>query len=77
MTTTLWHDDNGRVLCADHLGHYGQASIAAKPQAKQHRTPLGTIRRYTNDEAADFLTFLAHDLRMVDPTGCETCDYRS
>lgn len=69
---TLWINDNGRICCEDHLGHYAETTLAARPTAKVLRTPLGTWLKVSEpmrlemaaEFAADGLTF-----------GCETCEY--
>lgn len=63
MKPVLWTDDGGQILCADHAGGYLTSAIAARPRARQHRTPLGTWDRVTAVEIA------------ADPTLwiCETC----
>ena len=59
----LYLDDNGRCTCADHAGEYLKASIAAKPDAEIHETPLGTWERFT-----------AHDIRIFGGgIDCEEC----
>ena len=62
-TTAIYLDDNGRATCADHAGEYLRASIAAKPDAQFHTTPLGTWERFTAD-----------DLRIFgDDIDCDCC----
>lgn len=63
-TTTIYLNDNGRCTCADHAGEYLKASIAAKPHAEIHETPLGTWERFTD---ADFDEFGWSPV-------CEICD---
>lgn len=38
-TTTLWVNDNGRIVCAEHGGGYLTRAIGAKPRARSHWTP--------------------------------------
>jgi hypothetical protein len=46
MSNRLWVDDNGTVVCDEHAGTYLRSAFEAKPQAIQHRTPLGTWCAY-------------------------------
>ena len=49
MSNRLWVDDNGSVVCDNHAGAYLTSAFEAKPNAIQHRTPLGTwCAYYTN-----------------------------
>jgi hypothetical protein len=61
--TAIYLNDNGRCTCAAHAGEYLRASIAAKPDADIHETPLGSWERFT----ADDIRIFGADL------DCETC----
>lgn len=68
---TLWSNDNGEISCAEHGGSYLRSGISARPNARAHRTPLGTWERVTRADLAELE-------RMVGrPVGCETCATRS
>lgn len=43
----LWVSDNGDVVCDKHAGAYLSASIASKPKAKTHITPLDKWSAYS------------------------------
>lgn len=36
----LWIDENGRIACTIHAGHYLASAVAADPGGIEHRTPL-------------------------------------
>lgn len=66
-TTTLYcNDPDGRISCIDHVGNYAQQAIAAKPNADEWDTPLGTWYVMTADE----IKFMA-DAGL--PAQCECC----
>lgn len=73
MTTPgrLWVHDNGEIVCDRHGGAYLTAAIATRPQASEHRTPLGTWEAVS---ALDYPLMLAdfRDAGLPDPT-CERC----
>lgn len=39
--TALWIDQNGRVACPDHAGHYLRSALDAVPDGIHIFTPLG------------------------------------
>lgn len=68
MTTTLWSNDNGSLVCERHAGNYLTAAIEARPRAHTHRTPLGT---WDVVDMADLTAeFTAHGLPAP---RCEQC----
>jgi hypothetical protein len=62
----LWEDTNGRVVCSNHLGHYGVQLLAKRPGAGRLSTPLGEWVRFG---VADTLEWLD----IVGGNGCESC----
>jgi hypothetical protein len=49
MSNRLWVNNDGTVTCDNHAGSYLTSAFEAKPNAIQHRTPLGTwCAYYTN-----------------------------
>jgi hypothetical protein len=52
--TAIYVDDNGRCYCAAHANEYLRASIAAKPEADIHETPLGSWERFIDADFAEF-----------------------
>jgi hypothetical protein len=67
--TTHWSDDNGRITCSAHAGNYLTSAIQAKPNAKKHRTPMGTWEYMNIIEVAEFLAEFG--------VPCETCRYEA
>lgn len=71
-----WEDDNGGITCVAHAGNYLRSAIERDPlarTARSHRTPLGTYRRMTKTEVADFQEFLAVECNIITESICEQC----
>lgn len=51
--TALWIDQNGRVACPDHGGHYLRDAVDAVPYGARIFTPLGDWMRIPYDVAAE------------------------
>lgn len=71
-TTRYWCDDNGAITCETHAGNYLSSGIKARPNAKTHRTPLGTFEMLHDDEVAELLTMMQG---MKREHICEMCDH--
>jgi hypothetical protein len=41
-------------LCNEHAGDYLHSAIQSKPNAKTHRTPMGTWERLTDEDVTYF-----------------------
>lgn len=74
-TKSLWINDNGRVSCPDHGGHYLRCAITDDTPTDQPRysmpyyidTPLGSWLLVDADMRADAAA------ERVDLPGCEGC----
>jgi hypothetical protein len=51
---TYWTNDGGMSLCNEHAGDYLHSAIQSKPNAKTHRTPMGTWERLTDEDVTYF-----------------------
>jgi len=67
MNRTMWIDDNGRILCAQHAGSYLRTAIDARPRARTHRTPIGTWDRM------DAMFIEEWEREIGAPPSCESC----
>lgn len=71
QTTTLYaNDPDGRISCIAHVGNYATAAIAARPNADEWDTPLGTWYVMTAD---DIEQFTAAGLTAA----CECCQFEA
>jgi len=44
-STSLYANDNGRIVCPSHMGCAGQSAYSAKPEQATYRTGLDTWER--------------------------------
>lgn len=63
----LYASNNGRVVCFQHLGNYGQAHVEVKPFAAEWQTPLDTWTVVTADDNDAWVRMLKT------PMACEDC----
>lgn len=63
----LYASNNGRVVCFQHLGNYGQVYVEAKPSAAEWQTPLDTWTVVTADDNDAWVRMLKT------PMSCEDC----
>lgn len=66
-TTLFTNETTGQLCCADHVGHYAQTAIAARPNAKRWDTPLGDWTRWTADDDAAWVAAIGS------AATCEVC----
>jgi hypothetical protein len=69
-TTTYWTNDNGRVVCHNHLGNYGTAELASNPKTRKLHTPMGTWEKMTGADLAYWVEFIT-TLNYTE--ACEDC----
>ncbi len=67
MSTLFTNDNSGVISCIEHGGHYLRVAVTERPNAKQWVTPLGTWRRWTDADEAEW------DECFGKPAHCETC----
>lgn len=70
----MFQSNGGRVCCDKHLGTYGTAALASRPNAKRIVTPLDVWHRMNAAEIADWAEFLAEYNRTE---MCEDCDEKA
>lgn len=66
-TTGIWESEEGRIVCEQHLGHYGRTLLAEKPTARRLITPLDRWHRLPEAGAKNFIEEFGYS--------CETCHF--
>lgn len=71
----LWtNEEDGRISCEQHVGGYATLEMQQHPRRTRHHTPLGTWRKMSAEDIAEFEAELA-DLGVT--AECKTCRYAS
>ncbi|GMA37784.1 hypothetical protein [Demequina litorisediminis] len=66
-TPLFWCEHSGRIVCFEHLGHYGRTAVKHDPRANEWPTPLNHWRPVLTVDRRDW-----HE-EIGAPMKCESC----